>query len=511
MATGQEIMTTTAAYDLMLPYWQEVAAIRGGKETMRGMADKFMPKFPHESAESYAYRVKVCRFTDIFSDIVDSLSSRPFEKDVEVVVQENDAVDTVFADYSEDVDGGDNHLNTFASDLFKGAMVNAVEWVVIDYHKVPEGATLADVKSMGARPYWLRVQADAVLMAVQSMVRGRQELTYFKFLESVAIETDGETKLVDQVRIFKRPHIKDDLFGDPEFEVWRATGASGSIDEFQLVDSGQFSVPVIPAVPLALGKIEDNQFLVRPPLRNLADLQVEYFQEENNLKSIKTFTAFPMYVAVGLEQPVDADGLPAPAAVGPSACLFTGTVQKDEVAPDFKIIEPAGNSLSYLSGELAALEKQMRELGRMPLVAGTAGITQVAAAFASKKASSALQEWAMRLKDALEKCFAITAMWMGYQSDAVSPEVSIFTDFSIELSDAEAPRILLDTYKEGVISRFVLRDELKRRGILSPNYDPAIDDERLLDEVPDGSSLGEYEVKPALDDGVDDPTDDAIA
>ena len=511
MATRQEIMTTSAAYDLMAPYWQEVAAIRGGKDAMRAAAVQFLPKFPHESAESYAYRVKVCRFTDIFSDIVDNLASRPFEKDVEVVVQENDAVDTVFADYSEDVDGGNNHLNTFASDLFKGAMTNAIEWVVIDYHKVPEGATLADVKDMGARPYWLRVQADAVLMAIQSMVRGRQELTYFKFLESVTVEQDGETKLVDQVRIFKRAHVEADVFGEPEYELWRATGTIGTADEFELVDSGKFSVPVIPAVPLSLGKIEDNQFLVRPPLRNLADLQVEYFQEENNLKSIKTFTAFPMYVAVGLDQPVGEDGQPVPAAVGPSACLFTGTVQKDEVAPDFKIIEPAGNSLSYLSGELAALEKLMRELGRMPLVAGTAGITQVAAAFASKKASSALQEWAMRLKDALEKCLAITAMWMGYKSEVISPEVSIFTDFSIELSDAEAPRILLDTYKEGVISRFVLRDELKRRGILSPNYNPEIDDEKLLDEVPNGNDTGEYENKPALADGVDDPAADAIA
>lgn len=41
---------TSSAYDAMVPYWDKVAAIRGGTETMKeaAVSQNFLPKLPME-------------------------------------------------------------------------------------------------------------------------------------------------------------------------------------------------------------------------------------------------------------------------------------------------------------------------------------------------------------------------------------------------------------------------------------------------------------------------------
>lgn len=134
----------------------------------------------------------------------------------------------------------------------------------------------------------------------------------------------------------------------------------------------------------------------------------------------------------------------------------------------------------------------MRELGKMPMIAGTAGITQVAAAFASKKSSALIQIWAARLKDALENAMILTAKWMG-QKD-LEPEIHVHTDFSVEIADADAPRILFDSCEAGLISRETYLTELVRRGILSPNFNIDKDSEAILNDQPTDNSGDEFDV-----------------
>lgn len=481
---------TSSAYDAMVPYWDKVAAIRGGTETMKeaAVSQNFLPKLPMEKKELYDWRVNTATFTDLFSDICDSLASKPFEK--EVAVQEG--VAPVFVDFAEDVDSAGSHISIFAGEWFLGGILNAIEWVLVDFPQLHAEATLADIQ--GARPYWVRIPASAVLMAKSAVVNGKVELVHLKIKETTIInDGDGGIKEVNQWRIFKRDYDNESGWGKPYFEIYQA----GEKDlEARLVSSNFLGIDVIPAVPLVIGEQENDQFEVRPPMRNLADKQIEYFQKENNLNHIETQSAFPMYVGIGLDQPVDKEGNPVTGVVGASTVLWTGKAPEGTPTPDFKIIEPSGTTLTHLEKRLDGLEKQMRELGKMPMIAGTAGITQVAAAFASKKSSALIQIWAARLKDALENAMLLTALWMGQKG--VEPEVQVHTDFSVEIADADAPRILLDSYKEGTISRDTYLFELKRRGILSPNFDIDKDTEAILDEIPKSDEIDEFDIAPRI-------------
>ncbi|MCK1975161.1 hypothetical protein LNK20_20980, partial [Bacillus safensis] len=75
------------------------------------------------------------------------MASKPFSKEVTLA---NDTVPEAIKVVTEDIDGGGNHLHVFADNVFFNGIHNAIDWILVDYPTVPEGATLADEKRMGA-------------------------------------------------------------------------------------------------------------------------------------------------------------------------------------------------------------------------------------------------------------------------------------------------------------------------------------------------------------------------
>lgn len=122
----------------------------------------------------------------------------------------------------------------------------------------------------------------------------------------------------------------------------------------------------------------------------------------------------------------------------------------------------------------------MREIGRQPLTTDSGNLTVVTTMFAAQKGNSAVQAWALGLKDSLELAFKYTAMW-GNTKDA-EPEVYLWTDFSIDLETESAPAYLSDAQSRNLISRKTYLEEGKRRNFLSSEYDEEADMEAVLAE-----------------------------
>jgi hypothetical protein len=81
-------------------------------------------------------------------------------------------------------------------------------------------------------------------------------------------------------------------------------------------------------------------------------------------------------------------------------------------------IEPDATSLKFLAEEIEKTIQQMRELGRQPLTAQTGNLTVVTTQFAAQKGNSAIQAWALNLKDAMENALRYTAMWLKEEAEA---------------------------------------------------------------------------------------------
>src|SRR5262249_29953238 len=131
----------------------------------------------------------------------------------------------------------------------------------------------------------------------------------------------------------------------------------------------------------------------------------------------------------------------------------------------------------FLAADLEKLRTEMRDLGMQPLA--TANLTVVTTANVAMRAHSAVQAWALLLKDALEQAWKITCMWLGQN---LEPEVNVHTDFGVDIQADSELQALLAAEAANVISKRTLQDELKRRGVLSDDFDPDVEEELLAEQ-----------------------------
>lgn len=480
---------TSSDYDAMLPYWRMVADIMGGTKAMRqrraGSVNPYLPKFPNESAADYEYRTDNAKFTNIYRDIVETLSAKPFTKEVGL---EDGSADQ-FKRLAEDIDGSGNHLHTFAGQVFFSGINNAVDWIMVDYVKVKPGSTLADERRMNARPYWVHVPASRVLAVYSARIGAREELVHVRVFESGKKRSGYDEVQTNRVRVYNREPMLDDEgsvtgYAPATFEVYEqqetTSGAGGKSSSWVLVEEGPISIGIIPMVPFIAGRRVEGTWQFIPPLQDAAYLQIEHFQQETNLKIAKESTAFPMLAGNGVTPDIGDDGNPKMVPIGPKAVLYA-PMSGDGEHGEWTFIEPNAASLKFLADEVDKTEQQLRELGRQPLTAQTGNLTVVTTAFAGDKANSVIQAWALNLKDALENAWQITARWLNVQD---GPSVTVDTDFDIGLSDEKDPDTLMKMRANGDLSAQTLGEEYKRRGILSAEWDYEEEQDRLSNEIP---------------------------
>lgn len=464
----------SADYKAMSPTWRRVADVMAGQDVMRAGGRKYLPQFPKETDDDYEYRRKNAKFTNIFADIIGDLAAKPFSKEVGV----EEGAPPAIVSMQEDIDRRGNHIHTFAFEVFRNAIADGIDWILVDHTMLPQGATLADERAIGGGPYWVRVSALSLLAVYSAWVEGREQIIHARIAETRTEWRDGEEVEVESIRVLTRDRTKTG-YAPARFELYERAKAG-----WLKVGEGPISLGVIPLVPLIIGHREGSTWRVRPPMLDALDLQVEHYQQETNLKNAKECTAFPIFVGNGVTPPDDGTKM----AFGPRSVLFA-PMNDQGMHGSWSVIEPGASSLTFLSLEIDKIAEAMRELGRQPLVQGTSGMTQSTALLASQKASSTAQAWASLLKDALEQAMVYTAQWLGVEP----PSVFVDTDFAIDPGADQAPALLLQANQAGKLSDQTMRSEWKRRGVLSPEFDEDKEMELILAELP-----GDEEISAAL-------------
>lgn len=461
----------------MQPYWDKVSVMIGGQDEVISAGEMLLPKFPGETADAYSFRRSVAKYTNIIRDIFESLASKPFEEEIQLV-NENGEI----ADFAENVDGDGNNLSKFAADVFFNGIANAIDWIFVDYPVALGVRTVADLKASGVRPYWSRILAANMLEAKVQFLNGKHVLTYARFLENPKM---GQR----EVKIFER--------GENGVVSWQLFVETDK--DWLLKDEGVLSIDTIPLVPFITGRREGRTFKFYPALTDAVNLQGVLFRQESGLEYAKTMTAFPMLCGSGVSPPKDAAGQPKALHVGPQAVLYA-PVSGDGTVGSWSYIEPGAQSLEFLAKDIDATKRDLRELGKQPLTAQSANLTVITTAYAAGKSRSAVKAWGNILKDALENALKITAKYLNLKD--VEPEVSVYDeydDFSEDdVSHIEAAR------KNGDLSQETYWAELKRRNVLSAEFDAKAERKRLLNEVPGETNPDDDdEENPAK--GLDDP------
>jgi len=490
--------TLSIDYVSMQPYWEKVSSIMGGLTTMKQSGETYLPKFNNENQKDYEFRLRTSKFTNIFRDIVEMLTSKPFSKPP--YIKNASDLPEEFSEYEKNVDCQGNNLHVFANDVMFNGISNSIHWIFVDHDRT-DGAlkTIADEKRAGVRPYFISIQAQNMICVETAKINGQEEFVHIRFRSDRVQKNGYNQTLVKRIFEYTREQFTDETglptgkYGSPVGIVWeleekseRKVSRSNSrkISEepsWKIVgDPVQLSIDVIPVVPFVAGRRIGNSWTFHPMLNDAADLQIELYHQETSLKYSKDHTAFPMLSANGVTLPVNKKTGEVTVPVGPKSVLGA-PMGADGKHGEWKFIEPSSSSLRFLADDINETKKDLRELGRQPLTGESGNLTVVTTQFAAQKGNSAVQQLSLNLKDCLENAFYLMALWKG--TPELEVELEVFKDFDIQINGQDDIEWILKLRDSGGLSFETVQEELKRRGVLSDSFDSVVEAKRLLEEI----------------------------
>lgn len=389
-----DVSTVSAAVARMRTSWALIDALWGGTATMREAGETYLPRNPAESLGSYEYRLHQSFLYNGLRKTIDTAVGKPFSTPLTL------SAPATITQYATDIDLEGRNLHAFARDTLEVAMGYGISYILVDYPTVPGLQTLADQQSVGARPYWVHIAPQQMLGWRSERINGVETLTQARLLESVTLPDGdwGETE-VQQIRVLE----------PGRYRIYRRAD-----DVWALFDEGPVSLDVVPLVPVYTQRTAF--FCGKPPLMDLAWLNLEHWQSSSDQSNILHVARVPILFGAGF---------------GDDEQLIIGAKSAVKSrAPDAKLqyVEHSGAAIGAGREAIQDIEDRMQKLGTQLLTRQMPGVqTATEASIETAESDSALKMMIMNLADALNQALYLTARWEG-QTDGGT--VDINSDFS---------------------------------------------------------------------------------
>jgi hypothetical protein len=435
---------TLPAVDAMREDWAIVDPLMGGTRAMREAGTALLPKWPKEENEDYQNRLKLSTLFPAYSETVKNNTGRVF---AEPIVLGDDVSEPMQA-YAENIDRQGNNLQVWAQSFFTVALSHGLCHVLAEYPKTTDEAgnpvilTKADEQAAKVRPYAVMVRPQQVLGWRSSSVDGEHVLTQFRYMESVE-EDDGAfgTKCISQIRVLE----------PGKWSTYRETESAEKRKEWTLFESGTTSLMHIPLSTLYTGRT--GYMTAKPPLLELAHLNVKHWQSQSDQDNILHVARVPMLSISGIDDDTWE--------------LKVGTANATKLPKDGKMewVEHTGASIEAGRTSLIDLEDQMRVAGAKLLQKDKQAVkTATQAEEEAAQEMSPLQTMAGQLEDTLDQLLQFFAEFTGEQEGG---HVQVHGNFDVDFAPETTLPLLLNMASQGRLSDETLFSEMQRRNVVS--------------------------------------------
>lgn len=432
-----------------------IDALLGGTDAMRKAGKKYMPAFTMECDEDYQRRLECATLFPAYSETIKNMTGRVFYRPVNR--------DNVAPGLEEDIKNLDlqgNDLEVFAAQWFGQGLAYGVCFVLVDYpqtsnlSKRADGVvTLQDLAAGGVRPYARLVRPHDVIGWIVERINNVDTLTQVRIRE-VAQRRSGRygVEAVQRVRVIELDR----------FEVWESQkGQDGN--EWVLVDQGVNSLGRIPLVPFYTNRT--GKLTAKPPLLELAHLNVKHWQEQSDQDASVGFARVRMVYASGVEP-------------GTKISASADSVITLPEGGKIGVVQGSAESVKVGAESLAKLEEQMREAGAKLLVKSSQATKAVAQARSDAIIEqSALGAMAQSFEDAIDQVLQLMAEYRGI-GDGGHADVN--DDFDALDDQAAGVDGLTKLVAAEIISEETAFNEAKRRGLISNELTWEAEQERIL-------------------------------
>lgn len=278
------------------------------------------------------------------------------------------------------------------------------------------------------------------------MVDGQEVLVHVRILDHVT-ERDGFAEVViPKIRVFEPGTV--DTYG--------IHNQGKRNEEWKLEKQETYDLDFIPLIPYYADR--HGLGIGKPPLTDLADLNVTHWQSSSDQRATLTVARFPI---LALSGGVDDQNK---IVIGPRKWLWS-----PEVKSKFYYVEHEGKALEAGEKDLNNLENQMAFYGADYMRKRPSGTTATARVIDNSETTSPLQDATQRFQDAVNTALEVTALWMSKELGDGGIEIN--KEFSGDPNGAEDIKALMELRKNRDISRRTVLSEHKRRGVLPDEFD----------------------------------------
>lgn len=435
--------TPHEAYKRMKPRWEMCRALMIGTDAIREGAETYLPRMEEESDASYEFRRTLVALHNGFQRTVLASVGFILEEPPELGAD----MPKVLADFAENVDRAGTHLNVFTRRLSQAGVTDGFAGILVEHTKVkdPQKVSADDEKRLGIGPYWLLYKVDDVYKPVYEMVNGVRTLTLL-ILREVVKKRVGRFGYTTVTRY--RVYTNDEGKGVVRCEVWEAVGQGVPImTETAMVITNQTEIPWS---PLPVGdEISPDEW--KPPLMDLAFLNIEHHQCKTNMASLETLACVPTQVRIGAKP--DENGEYPPIKLGPRSTI-EAPYQQGVPTP-----------LYWHSPSIDALEPTHKSLDKIEAAMGAAGMaflspdTRAAETAEARRIDTAaqratLQSFAQAVQDCLERAFGFTANFI---PSVTAGSVTVNNNFTGEGINTAFLTVCLQAYEKDSLTLEELR------------------------------------------------------
>ena len=475
-------------HEIMDERWKIICDVAGGTEAMRKAGERLLPRHHMEPVQAYRERLDRAVFFNMFSLTVDYLVGRPFLEPVRLPENISDSM----AKIAHDIDIQGNDLNQYCQIWFKTALQKGHSHTLIETPSNDGSLTLADQRDMNLRPYWVHIEPDRLIAAEAVRINGVETLTHIRFYES-GVERDGYAEKV--VEYIKQLEVIDPIgTGNPDFyrvelTRWRKMSKSDKWEEIERRITGLESISLV-----TFYTDREGFMISKPPLLDLAYLNISHWQSESDQLATLTVSRFPMLAASGVTESAEDQRI----VVGPHAMLTM-----DDPQGRFYYVEHQGAALAAGESHAAKLEAHMALYGAQLLKARPDRETATSRSLDESASMAPLQRMALSFVDAVNTALVATAKLAG---EEYTGSIQLKTDFALSENEVTNLQTLVTIRKDREISRLASLKELKRRKVLHDDYDPDEDLKQIQkeqeDKMADNPLNANEEIKDNPNDGV---------
>ena len=422
-----EINDPSTAWYAQEPHWILIEDLLGGTFNIRTKHRRYLPQEPREQDDSYDNRLARSVAPPYYIRLERMLAGMLTRKPVRL----NDVSD-VIREQLFDVDLQGNDLNVWTYDTARKMIRYGHCGVLVD----------APAAGQGGRPYWVTYTPREILGWRTELKDGKQSLVQLRLLEKV-IEPDGlyGEKTVEQVR----------MLSPGAFEIHRKD-ANG---QFQVHDEGSMSVSEIPFSVAYSNRV--NVLESRPPMEDIAELNLKAYQIQSDLDNQLHISAVPMLAFYGFPQSSEE------VSAGPGEAIAFPAEGRAEY------IESKGTSYDAQFKRLDQLQSQINELG-LAAVLGQKLSAETAEAkkIDRSQGDSTMQVVAQQMQDMIDNSLLFHARYLGSNESGSS---FVNRDFLAARLDPQEIGSLLQLYTAGTITQETLLKQLHEGEVLGDDFE----------------------------------------